>query len=253
MQSLHIQYLEVSIVQNRFLIHRIGCLLCMIGMIMVLGALSYIRTEKLHQVSAPAPPITLVIDAGHGGDDGGAVTDSGVQEADLNLSISRRLCVLAELCGLHTAMTRSSDLIDYPDDAETIAARKVADQKQRVSFINQIPNAFLISIHQNQYPTAQPHGAQVLYGTTPGSRECAEPMQETLRAKLDPENRRLAAQISDQIYLMKNVHCPAVLIECGFLSNPEECSLLQTPEYQIKLTMAILSSYLQFDQNGCQT
>ena len=253
MQRLHIQYQEVSIVQNRFLIHRIGCLLCMIGMVMVLGALSYKRTDKLHHVSAPAPPITLVFDAGHGGDDGGAVTDSGLQEADLNLLISSRLCVLAKLCGLQTAMTRASGEIEYPDDAETIAARKAADQKQRVSFINQIPNAFLISIHQNQYPTAQPHGAQVLYGSTPGSKECAEQMQETIRSKLDPQNRRLAAQISDQIYLMKNVYCPAVLIECGFLSNPEECSRLQTPEYQIKLSMAILSSFIQFDQNGCQT
>jgi N-acetylmuramoyl-L-alanine amidase len=148
-------------------------------------------------------------------------------------------------------MTRSTAEITYPDGAETIAARKVADQKQRVAFINATPNAVLISIHQNQYPTPQPHGAQVLYAATSDSAAFGESLHDMLVSNLDPANRRVAAPISDDIYLMKNITCPGVLVECGFLSNPEELARLQTDAYQIQLSMTMLSSYLQYYQNGC--
>ena len=236
-----------------FLRHRFGVLLCMVGAVILSAAISYNELDALHAVRLSSEfSRTLVIDPGHGGDDGGAVSTDGIQEADINLSIGNRLFTLAELCGIPVVRTRDSSKLSYPKDAQTIAARKVADQKQRVAFINETPNAILISIHQNQFPTAQPHGAQVLYGTVVDSAGFGQMLQEQLIMLLDRENRRVAAPISDDIYLTKHVNCPAVLVECGFLSNPEECARLQTDEYQLQLTLTILSSYLQYYQNGSQ-
>ena len=239
--------------QSGFLRRRIGWLLCMVGMVMIFGALSYRELDKAHIASAETDvQRTLIIDPGHGGDDGGAVSDDGVMEADLNLEISRKLNLLSELCGIPTIMTRSGSEIAYPEDADTIAARKVADQKQRVARINAVANSVVISIHQNQYPSAAPHGAQVLYGRVSSSDELGKAMQELLVKHIDPQNRRVAAPISEEIYLFQNISCPAVLVECGFLSNAEECSRLQDGAYQAKLALTILSAYLQYSQNGCQ-
>ena len=238
--------------RNGFLRRRIGWLLCMTGLVISIAAVSYNELDKIHTVSAEtANDHVLMIDPGHGGEDGGAVSADGVQEADLNLSIGKRLSTLCELCGVHSVMTRAAAEIEYPEGAETIAAKKVADQKQRVALINATPNAVLISIHQNQYPTPQPHGAQVLYAATDESAAFGELLQEQLVTQLDPQNRRVAAPISEDIYLMKNISCPGVLVECGFISNPDELARLQQSEYQLRLSMTMLSSYLQYFQNGC--
>ena len=123
----------------------------------------------------------------------------------------------------------------------------------RAELVESVGNAVLISIHQNQFPTPQPHGSQVLYAETDDSAAFGEALHERLVTLLDPENRRVAAPISDDIYLMKNISCPGVLVECGFLSNAEECRRLQTAPYQISFSMILLSSYLQFFQDGCYT
>lgn len=192
----------------------------------------------------------LVLDAGHGGEDGGAVSASGLVEAGINLDITRRIQALALLAGVPVQMTRETAEIDYPESAHTTAQRKVADQKQRVAQINALPNAVLISIHQNCYPgSAKPFGAQVLYAATDGSETLGSRMHENLITYLNPDNRRVAAPISDKIYLMRSVHCPAVLVECGFLSNPEEASKLVDSGYQTKLATVILASYLQYRDN----
>ena len=187
---------------------------------------------------------TLIIDAGHGGEDGGCSSATQV-EAEINLDIALRMQALAGLYGVEPVMTRESAEIAYPASAGSISARKVWDQKQRVELINSIPNALLISIHQNTYPGAAPRGAQVLYAKTGGSEELAKHMQDALIASLDPENRRVSAPISDKIYLMKTVGCPAVLVECGFLSNPAEDALLATAEYRLKIAAVLWNAYLQ--------
>ena len=196
---------------------------------------------------------TLILDAGHGGEDGGAVSANGMIEAEVNLQITQRLRALAELAGVPVVMTRTSADIAYPDSATTTAQRKVADQKQRVEQINAVSNAILISIHQNCFPHTSPHGSQVLYAATEGSDALGALMHENLNAYLNPENRRVAAPISEKIYLMRNVHCPAVLVECGFLSNPDEAARLADPGYQTKLAAVILASYLQYRQTLPQT
>ena len=196
------------------------------------------RTDK----NAPV----LVIDAGHGGLDGGAVAESGMTESSVNLAIAQRLELLAGLFGVNTVMTRKSEELDYPDEAATTAAKKTWDQKARVELINSVPGAVLVSIHQNRYPDSRPSGSQVLYAKTDGSEALGKTMHELLCTSLCPENRRVAAPIADNIYLMRSVSCPAVLVECGFLSNPQEAQLLSTDAYRTKLAMTILTASLKF-------
>lgn len=188
-------------------------------------------------------PLNLIIDPGHGGEDGGSVSKKGTVESGINLSIALKLESLCGFLGINTILTRESEEIDYPPEAYTVRARKTADQKARVSLINNTPNAVLISIHQNCYPSSLPFGAQALYAPTEGSRELGEYMQNIMLQQLIPDNKRCAALISKDIYLMNNINCPAVLVECGFLSNSREELLLKSDSYQIKIALVIASSY----------
>ena len=185
----------------------------------------------------------VIIDPGHGGADGGAVSITGVYESKINLQISNRLDMIFGLYGTPAVMTRSAEEIDYPSEADTIRKKKVADQKARVELINSFENAVLISIHQNKFPASSPSGAQVFYNSVEGSREIGESIQNVLVSSLDQKSGRVASLIPDSIYLMNKAQCPGVLVECGFLSNPGEAGLLQTEEYQIKIASCIFSGY----------
>lgn len=234
-----------------FLRRRIGVLFCIVGVLTIISALSVIVLDPSKETSATISAAkTLIIDPGHGGEDGGAVAPDGTREAKINLSIANNLNALALFCGVNAIMTRTDDHIDYPLNAETVAARKTADQKQRVALINHTPDGVLISIHQNWYPNEGPHGAQVLYAHNSESEAFGKLLHAKLIESLDPENRRVAAPISEDIYLMRNAACPAVLVECGFLSNPKELSDLKKTTYQLKLAMLMLSSYFDIDQTG---
>ena len=172
---------------------------------------------------------------------------------DINLEIALRARAIAELTGVRVVMTRESAQIAYPDDAATVAQRKKADQHQRAELVRATDNAVLISIHQNCYPDRKPSGAQVLYAASTGSDTLGIQMHDNLVTYLDPQNRRVAAPISEKIYLMHAVQCPAVLVECGFLSNASECAKLKDADYQAKLATVIIASYLQYRQSLPQT
>ncbi|MDR2421472.1 MAG: N-acetylmuramoyl-L-alanine amidase [Oscillospiraceae bacterium] len=189
--------------------------------------------------------LTLVIDAGHGGEDGGAVSPSGLTESSVNLDVAARIDCLAAFFGVRTTMTRESEDIAYPDTADTTRKRKAEDQKARLRKIRSAPNAVLISIHQNSYPDPDPSGAQALYAPTEGSLGLAERLQELLVASLDTSNRRAASEIQDTILLMNSVSCPAVLVECAFLSNPREEALLRTDSYRLSLATVITAGFLR--------
>ena len=189
---------------------------------------------------------TLIIDAGHGGLDGGAVSLTGSLEKNINLEIAQRLHDLARLCGVRCVMTRETDELPYPESAKTVSQKKMWDQSSRLELINSVENAVLISIHQNIYPDPRPMGAQVLYAGSHGSEELGKMLHGGIVELLDTENRRVAAPIDDSIFLMRNVSCPAALVECGFLSNPEEAQRLETAEYQIKLSEILLMGCLSF-------
>ena len=188
--------------------------------------------------------LTLIIDPGHGGADGGAVSISGIYESTINLRIAEKLDQIMGLYGVPVMMTRTSDDIDYPDNADTIAEKKRADQKARLEIVNQTPHPVFISIHQNKFTSPGPFGAQVLYAPTDGSRDFAMSLQNLLIQNINPENYRTASEIPDNIFLLNNVSCPAILIECGFLSNAEEEKLLQTDIYQLKIAAVIAAVFL---------
>ena len=182
----------------------------------------------------------IIIDAGHGGVDGGATSCSGVLESQLNLEIALRLDDLFRLLGYDTEMIRRSDISVYTQ-GETIAAKKISDLKERVRIVNSKENAVLISIHQNYFSDSRYSGAQVFYTQTDGSEVLAKEMQRSLIASVNKGSNRQAKKISG-VYLMEHIQCTGVLIECGFLSNPEEEAKLRSEEYQKKLCCIFVSS-----------
>lgn len=189
---------------------------------------------------------TLVIDAGHGGEDGGAVSPNGVVESGINLAIAKRMDLLAGLYGVPAILLRSEDISLHDSTAVTLREKKTSDLHNRVDRVEETEHAVLISIHQNIYSNPKYSGAQVFYSNAALSAGWAELTQEVLRSALNQGNQREAKVIPDSIYLMSHITCPALLIECGFLSNPEEEQLLKSDRYQTKLAISILSSYLQY-------
>ena len=189
---------------------------------------------------------TLIIDAGHGGEDGGAVSLTGVLESTINLDIALKLAALADLTGIKYSMTRDSEEINYPDSAKSTAKRKVYDQQHRAELINKTSNAVLISIHENYFAHAAVNGPQAFYAKNDSSELLAKLIQDSMNNTLCPGSRRVAAPISQSIYLFKNISCPAALIECGFISNPKESQLLNTEDYKRKISVVLMSAYLQY-------
>lgn len=222
-----------------------------LGLILLaaLGAVCVLRpfcTEQAALVFTRMPEQVLIIDPGHGGEDGGAVSVSGQKESDLNLAIALRLDQIMGFYGVQTLLTREDDRSIHDPEAATIREKKVSDIHNRVELVNQIENGTLISIHQNSYPSPQYHGTQVFYADETMSPPLAKGIQDLVRESLDPSNTRTPQRIPETVYLMNHISCRAVLVECGFLTNPEEDRLLQDESYQRKLAMVLGAGYLQF-------
>ena len=185
----------------------------------------------------------LIIDPGHGGEDGGAVASDGTIESHINLSIALVAEDLAKLMGWTVCMTRREDVSIHDNGAQTLREKKVSDLKNRVKLCNRIANGVLISIHQNSLPSAKSVcGAQVFYNEYPGSDELAHTVQSILNQTINQNRNKEPKAIGNSSYLMKNVGMPAILVECGFLSNDREAELLQTSEHQKKLAVFIIAA-----------
>ncbi len=179
------------------------------------------------------------------------VSLSGVPESGINLAIVQKLDQLLGLYGEAPLLLRSEDISLHDDSAQTLREKKVSDLHNRVARIEETEHAVLLSVHQNTFPDGKYHGAQVFYSNGELSQPLAQLTQETLRAALDPGNTREAKPIPDSVYLMNHITCPAILVECGFLSNAEEDLLLQSGAYQTKLASALAASWLQWlDEEG---
>ena len=189
----------------------------------------------------------IIIDAGHGGEDGGATSCTGKLESSFNLEISLRLNDLLHLLGYDTAMIRTSDVSIYTK-GETIAQKKVSDLKERVRIANETENALLVSIHQNTYPESRYSGAQVFYADTAGSQQLAKELQSSFTTTVNQGSNRKSKK-ADGIYLMEHISCTGILVECGFLSNPEEEARLRSMEYQKKICCVIASSVSTYLSN----
>ena len=196
------------------------------------------------------PPVVLVIDAGHGGEDGGAVStvDPAVSEGDLNLAIALKVEDLMALLGQETVMTRREDVSIHSEGASGIREKKASDLRNRVALVNNTPDAVLLSIHQNSLPSSPvTHGAQVFWNGGEGAQDWAQSVQDALNVSINIGNEKKTKPIPNSIYLMKNITAPGILVECGFLSNREETALLQQPDYQLRLATAITAGCGAFE------
>ena len=197
-------------------------------------------TSAIAQMIPVERGYTVIIDAGHGGVDGGATSCTGKLESAFNLEIALRLNDLMHLLGIHTEMIRTTDVSVYTQ-GETIAAQKVSDLKERVRMVNESENALLLSIHQNTFPDSKYGGAQVFYGPEGESAQLAEALQNAFRSTVNPGSNRRSKK-ADGVYLMEHIDTTGVLIECGFLSNAEEEAKLRSADYQKKLCCVIAST-----------
>lgn len=206
------------------------------------------RAVTVFTENAPIPrKHTIIIDPGHGGVDGGATSCTGILESRFNLEISLRLNDLFRFLGHDTKMIRTEDISVYTA-GDTIAKKKMSDLKERVRMVNETENALLLSIHQNNFPDSRYSGGQVFYAGSEGSQMLAKVLQSAFVTYLNPGSRRQEKK-SSGVYLMEHIHCPGVLIECGFLSNPEEEAKLRRPDYQKKLCAVIVCTVTEYLPN----
>ncbi len=207
--------------------------------------LSLVRKETPTE-STPTPAPIVVIDAGHGGEDCGAVGRNGVLEKDLNLQIAQKLERLLLANGIQTVMTRSEDVLLYDKNSDYHGQKKVQDLATRKSIAEQYENTVFISIHMNSFPQSQYDGLQVYYSPHhTASQQLARDIQTLTQKTLQPSNHRTVKSAGENIYLLNQLTCPAVLVECGFLSNREECERLIDERYQQQLALVIALSVLQ--------
>ncbi len=212
-------------------------------LILTLGRLDRLM-EPAMEPAAVRRTALLVLDAGHGGEDGGAVSLTGVPESQINLAIVLKLRDVLGLYGVDPILLREEDVSLHDEDAKTLREKKRSDLKNRVAAIEKAEGGALISIHQNTYPSGRYHGAHVFYAPTEGSQALAEHVQSSIRTALQPGNERAVKQIPSTVYIMNHITCPAILIECGFLTNPEEEALLRDEDYQRRLAAVIAAAWL---------
>ena len=186
--------------------------------------------------------VIVVIDAGHGGEDGGAVGRNGALEKDINLSLALTLSDALEAMGVATLLTREEDILLYDKSSDYQGQKKAQDLAERRRIAESCENAIFVSIHMNSFPEEKYKGLQVYYSeNNEESMTLAKRIQSLTAESLQPENNR-QCKSGGNIYLLERLTCPAILIECGFLSNAEECELLSTEEYRQSLAKLIATA-----------
>lgn len=217
--------------------------------------LAAIYTEHRHRERNPAVPAfsaaaeapVIVLDAGHGGIDGGCSTADGIPEKGINLNILLDLRALLEVSGYEVHVTRDTDRSIHDKGIEGIANQKSSDMDNRLAILNEPENAVCISIHQNQFTDAKYSGAQMFFSDTNDRSEgFAETMQTQFQSLLQPDNSREVKRCGKELFLCYFCKHPMIMAECGFLSNPEEAALLTTEEYQRKVAFTLYAGLQQW-------
>lgn len=204
------------------------------------------NNKTIATMSLPVTNRTIVIDAGHGGEDGGAVSENGVSESDINLKIALKLQNLLEQSGSTTVLTRSDENAIYDVDKKTLREKKNSDIRNRVKIGNSSSADIFVSIHLNKIPQSQYSGWQTFFkdGSEDG-KKLATCIQNNLNEAIQKENKRVPLKISN-VYIIKHVEIPITIVECGFLSNPEEEKQLQSDEYQNRLAWGIYNGIMDY-------
>ena len=215
-----------------------------------LGIFLVQRAIQSNAGPANSPDPVILLDAGHGGEDGGAVGLGGVVEKELNLAITRKLESILRAMGYQTILTRTGDNSIHDADAATMRERKVSDIHNRFAMQESLREKDLfVSIHMNKFPGSAAHGTQVFYSkNNPASALLAQSIQESVVRLVQPENTRQIKPSGDSIYLLYYAKKTAVMVECGFLSNAGDAEKLQDEEYQNRIAFAIAGGILDFRQ-----
>lgn len=217
-------------------------------------ALAFLFSPLLEKsISSDAIPVsaegkktpTVILDAGHGGMDSGAVSVFGDEEKHLNLAVTKKLGAFLENAGVRVIYTRSEDVMLQSENA--VGSRKTRDLMKRVEIAKNNPEAVFVSIHMNTLPIEKYKGLQVFYTEqNDANRALAQVIQNTVRSTLQQDNNRVAKDAEGKIYILDRINQPAILIECGFLSNREETTLLKDEAYQAKLAYVLAHPILDF-------
>ena len=208
-------------------------------------------SEQQNTPEQPELPLRVVIiDAGHGGEDGGAVGVTGLVEKDLNLDLAKRLAALLEERGYRVIMTRTEDVLLYDRNTDYHGRKKALDLAARQAVGDANPDAVFVSLHANTFSEAIYHGLQVWYSpNNPEAAVLAECIRACVTAQLQPENHRQSKPAGSNIYLLYHLGTPAVLVECGFLSNPTECRMLEDDAYRDALALALCKGIVAYYEN----
>lgn len=202
-------------------------------------------------MTKPVLKQTVIIDAGHGGDDGGAIGIDGTVEKDINLDIALKLEKLLKFYGFDVIMTRTEDIMTCDDGLDSLRKRKVSDIHNRFDVLERNPDAVFISVHQNKFEDNSQHGTQVFYsGNNDESKLLAESIQNSIVSVLQPDNSRVVKKSGSGIYLLYHAKLPAVLVECGFISNPAEVKKLNDENYRMKIAILIADGLIKYLMNG---
>ncbi len=194
--------------------------------------------------------IVVVCDAGHGEPDGGAVGISGTLEKDINLDIAQKVAEILENRGIKVIMTRTSDNGIYDGDAETIRQKKISDMHKRLDIVNGSGADLFLSIHMNSFSDSSARGVHVFYNKEDEKLKNAANMIKERISDITGAKSHEIKSTPNSLYLMQKSSVPAILIECGFLSNPTEEELLSNEKYRSKMAWAIADAIISFAHNG---
>lgn len=225
------------------------CILTCFLMVVVICVFRLVHAVHVSYVTSPIyfEDQIIILDPGHGGVDGGAVSKAGLIEKDVNLSIAQKLRELLELSGYCVVMTREDDRSIHDSDAVTIKEMKSSDIRNRLALMEAYPGSIFVSIHQNHFSQSQYHGSQFFYA--PNSEESkilANCLKNAVRNQLQPTNEREIKPCESNVYLIYHATTTAVLAECGFLSNPDEARLLSENEYQEKIAFVLFQGLMDY-------
>lgn len=222
--------------------------------LIILSAMLYLTfMANFSAAEASSMPITqktVIVDAGHGGDDSGAIGIDGTVEKDINLDIALKLEKILKFYGFNVIMTRTQDVMTCDDGLDSLRKRKISDIHNRFELMRKNPDAIFISVHQNKFEDSSQHGTQVFYsGNDERSKELAEAIQTSVTLTLQRKNDRVVKKSGSGIYLLYHAKIPAVLVECGFISNSDEVKKLKDESYRMKLAILIADGLLKYLSN----
>ncbi len=236
--------------KNRFLLYAILYFFISTAILVLLCFVFGIfdTDEGSTQTSAtPTRYTTVIIDAGHGGEDGGASSASGLVEKDVNLEISKMIADMLRASGVNVVMTREDDRLLYDRNVNYQGRKKKLDLAARLTIAENTPDSIFVSIHMNSFTIPKYSGLQVWYSqNNPDSMVLAEIIRTFNQDKLQNNNTRKTKAATSSIFLLDKATCPAVLIECGFLSNAEEAARFESTEYKQQVAFVIFCSIMEF-------